>query len=320
MKYISVIAIAFCISSATVAQPTFTYNDFAPQAGDQYTVNNAQYLSPGNAGTFQTWNFSGAIQSGTATYSVTDVTSIPAGSQYPTATLGIGTGGYEMIQRTWNEYNCVGNTITPSMADFIYADPEKRFIFPMEFNDTYSDLFSGVSNATQTIYRSGFTLVSCDGFGTVITPTATYSNAVRIHRTVMWTDSSQTGSDTCTGDYYYWFAAGYRYPVAQIWSVTCTGGASTGAMFLQSITIGVEESLANSLSAFPSPFTSALTVTVADEAIGSSLEIHNVCGQIVLSVLITASEMKLNCEALRPGIYFVTCGNRNYRIVKSEDQ
>jgi len=303
------------------AQPVFTDTAFAPQAGDQYTVNNAQYIFPGGTGANHTWDFSAAILMNTATYSVTDVGAIPCGNQYPTATLGIGLSGYEMIQRTWNEYNCVGNTVTPGMADFIYSDPEKRFIFPMSFNNSYTDLFAGVSNATQTTYRSGFVLISCDGFGTVITPAATYNNALRIHRSIMWIDSTQNGSDTCNGDYYYWFAPGYRYPVAQIWSVNCTGGASMGAMFLQSIAIGIsesEESL-SLLSGSPNPFTTTFSLKCPEESIGEIATITDVSGRMVMTFEITESVMILKMDALENGLYILNVsGRKGLRIVKSD--
>lgn len=312
-------SLLLCCEQINAQSPVFTDTAFAPQAGDQYTVNNAQYISPGFAGANQTWDFSAAIQTGTATYLVTGVGAIPCGIQYPTATLGIGTGGYEMIQRTWNEYNVVGTTITPGQADFIYSDPEKRFKFPMNFNTTYTDLYAGVSNAAQTIYRDGFVLVSCDGFGTVITPTATYSNALRFHRTALWTDSSQTGSDTCTGEYYYWFAPGNRYPVAQIWSVTCNGGPSTGAMFLDSITIGVHEneSALAPLNVFPNPFTNSFTLTSAQEDIGLTATISDMCGRTVKTFVITRTETQIDVSDLNAGVYFLcTEDRRMVRVVK----
>lgn len=312
---LSVVCVCFNLN----AQPVFTDTAFAPQAGDQYTVNNAQYISPGGAGANQTWNFSTAIQSGTDTYTVDGVSNIPCGNQYPTATLGIGTGGYEMIQRTWNEYNCVGNTITPGMANFIYSDPEKRFKFPMTFNNSYTDLFAGVSTATQTTYRSGFVLISCDAFGTVITPSATYTNALRFHRSVSWIDSSQTGSDTCSGDYYYWFAPGNRYPVAQIWSVNCTGGASTGAMFLASITIGVEEneSAISSFSVSPNPFVTTFAMSSSQECVGQTATVMDISGRTVKTFVITGIDMTIDLGDLENGLYLLSTPNRRtLRIVK----
>ncbi len=313
-------SLAIIGASQVYAQPVFTDTAFAPQAGDQYTVSNAQYLSPGSAGANQTWNFSGAIQSGTDTYTVDGVSSIPCGNQYPTATLGIGTGGYEMIQRTWNEYNCVGNTITPGMANFIYSDPEKRFKFPMTFNNSYTDLFAGVSTATQTTYRSGFALISCDAFGTVITPSTTYTNALRIHRTIMWIDSSQTGSDTCNGDYYYWFAPGNRYPVAQIWSVACTGGSSMGAMFLDSITIGMEENTAalSTLSVSPNPFTNSFTLTCSANCIGEVAMLTDVSGRLVRIFVITDLITPIDLGEIQNGMYSLSVqGQKPIPLVKS---
>jgi hypothetical protein len=312
--------VLLCVEQINAQSPVFTDTAFAPQAGDQYTVNNAQYISPGFAGANQTWDFSPAITMGTATYLVTGVGAIPCGSQYPTATLGIGTGGYEMIQRTWNEYNVVGTTITPGQANFIYSDPETRFKFPMNFNTTYSDLYAGVSNVAQTVYRSGFVLVSCDGYGTVITPTTSYSNALRFHRTAIWTDSSSFGSDTCTGDYYYWFAPGNRYPVAQIWLVNCTGGNSSGAMFLDSSTIGMEETVSSSFNVFPNPFTNSLNVTCTQNFIGQTAVIRDMFGRAVQTFVITNTSVIVDLNELSNGVYFLCVDERRTtRVVKMSE-
>ena len=304
MLFFSMILV--CVEKVSAQTPVFTDTAYAPWAGDQYTVMTAQYLSPGNAGANQTWNFSAAIQSGTLTYNVTDVAAIGCGSQYPTATLGIGTSGYEMIQRTWNEYNIVGNTVTPGMANFIYSDPEKRFKFPMNFNNSYTDLFYGISNVGPTTYRDGFVLISCDGFGTITTPVGTYTNALRIHRSVLWTDSSQTGMDSCSGDYYYWFAPGNRYPVAQIWSVNCTGGNSMGAEFLQSITIGVDEPAINpAISLFPNPASEVVTVSCNEQQIGDAITLVDLTGRVVMIVAIADTRTEIRIADLEEGIYFV---------------
>jgi hypothetical protein len=321
MLFLSVVL--FHIGPLNAQSPVFTDTAFAPQAGDQYTVNNAQYISPGFAGANQTWDFSPAILNGTATYLVTDVGAIPCGNQYPTATLGIGINGYEMIHRTWNEYNVVGTTITPGQANFVYSDPEKRFKFPMNFNTTYTDLYYGISTVAQTTYRSGFVLVSCDAFGTVITPTATYTNALRFHRTAMWTDSSATGGDTCTGEYYYWFAPGNRYPVAQIWSVTCTGGSSTGAMFLDSITIGVDEmqNPAASLNVFPNPFATSFTLSSTQDCVGQTATILDISGRTVKQFIITSPDMTVEPGEIENGIYFLVTDNKAViRLLKTESE
>lgn len=301
-----------------VCQPVFTYSDFAPQSGDQYTVVNSQYINPGASGMNQTWNFSTAIQSGNATYTVPPVSGIPCGNQYPNCNLGIGTGGYEMMQITSTEYNCLGNTITPGQANFVYSDVEKRFAFPLNYNNNFSDAFSGVSNVTQTINRNGTQTVTYDGYGTIITPIGTYNNAIRIRRTVTWTDSSQSGSSSCSGDYYYWFAPGYRYPVAQIWSLNCL---STGAMFLQSITIGVNEleSALLTVSVFPNPFSSTLQINFSEQCLQQTATITDATGRILRTFVISCTSMNLDLADLKAGLYLIGVGdNMGVFIVKTD--
>lgn len=316
----SLITCALLIHFGVPAQSVFTYTDFAPQQNDQYTVTNAQYISPGSGGANQTWNFSAAVTNTTTTYSVNPVSAIQCGNQFAGATLGLGTGAYDMLQVTVSEYNCEGNSLTPAMADFVYADHEKRFVFPMNFNDSFSDVFYGTSNAMQTINRNGNNTVTYDGYGTIITPIGTYTNVIRLHRQVSWADSMQTGTDVCSGNYYYWFVAGTRYPVAQIWSVNCSGGPSLGAMFLQSVTIGQEEWVVQPLSfvVFPNPVSSALTIQCTTGCVGKSAMLADVSGRVVRTFTITSTSMDVNVNDLENGIYFLfTENSAPRRFVKS---
>jgi len=134
------------IAAASAAQPVFTSTDFEPHVGDQYTVGRGSIIVPTNTGPNQTWDFSGANISNSTTYTVTPVSAIPCGSQYPLSNMGIGAGAYDMLQITATEYNSVGNTITPGMAQYVHSDPEKLFEFPMAYSYSFSDTYSGVSN------------------------------------------------------------------------------------------------------------------------------------------------------------------------------
>lgn len=306
------------VAAVCVAQPVFTASDFTPNIGDQYTVGRGSAIIPTNTGANQTWDFSNANMTGSATYTVNPLSMIPAGSQYPTANMGIGAGAYDMVQVTATEYNSVGNTSTPAMAQFVYSDPEKCFEFPMTFNYSFSDNYSGVSNQGPfPIYQEGADTVTYDGYGTLITPYGTYTNAMRINKELTYTDSTQSNTIVCSGHYTYWFVPGYRYPVVVTWIVNCTAGFSAGLEILQSITIGVEEneSANSSFAVFPNPFNTIFTLTTTTEFSGQTVSVTDIAGRIVKSFVITGSQMEIELGELENGIYILTTGNQQRRVV-----
>jgi Secretion system C-terminal sorting domain len=314
------IYLAFVIS--TNAQATFTYTDFAPQSGDQYIVRAAQIQGPGPAGSNQTWNFSSSTLTSTLTYNITPVSAIPAGSQYPNANLGIGTGGYDMLQITGTDYLSYGNALTPGMAQFIFSDPEKYFVFPMNYQYSFSDLFQGIDVASNpSVYEWGGDTVTYDGYGTLITPTSTYNNVIRIHRQISYTDSTGLGPNIyCSGDYYYWFAPGYRYPILRYWYIPCTpGGLGSGTEFLQSITIGIPEQVStdSEIKSFPNPFQSTITLNATNANSGDIVTISDVSGRLVKSFPYAGAQMTTDLSDLEDGVYIMGINGSQTRLIKA---
>lgn len=302
------------------AQPVFTYSDFAPQSGDQYIVMNSNSYCPGNSGVNQTWNFATASVWGTSTYSVVPTSTIPCGSQFSNATISIGAGGYTNVAFTPSEYLNYGNCATPAMTLWNYSDPDKMFEFPMNYGYSFTDTYEG-QNANTPSYRQATANVTYEGYGTVITPNGTYTNAICIHRSVTQADTSTNSSSLCFGDEYYWFAQGYRYPIVQTWyypsSAQCPSSGS-GTMFLQSITIGMgETAAAPSLHVGPNPATDEVTITTSVQVQDGVLTITDLIGRPMKTIPINGHLNTIDLTEFAPGIYIARLNDgAGVRIIK----
>ncbi len=302
------------------AQPTFTYAAFAPQPGDQYTVSNSNTYCPGNAGANQTWNFAASSTWGTSTYSVVPVSTVPCGTYFPNATISIGTSGYNNFNITSTAYLMYGSCQTPGMPRWGYSDPDKIVEFPMTYGYSFSDTYEG-PDLSFGGYRTASVTVTYEGYGTVTTPNGTYTNAICIHREVTQTDSSSNVS-ICTGDEYYWFAQGYRYPVVQTWyypfSAQCSSSGS-GTMFLQSITIGMEEHSSNpTLSISPNPVSSELIVSTDVPVQNGRLVITDIAGRTVKTISYSGTRETIDVADLADGIYVARLNDgAGIRVIKN---
>lgn len=317
---IAVFSLLFTARAA--AQPVFTFTDFAPHTGDQYTVGHTGTYCAGSAGPGQTWNFSAISVATTETYTVAVASAVPCSNQYPLATQSIGLGGgFSMIDVNITEYLYYGTTITPGMPGFIYSDPELVLAYPLSFTDSYVDHSAAVQTTTSTVYRNGVDSVSYAGYGTIITPYGTYPNTICIRRHYSFVDSSQFGHNPCAMTFYYWFNQGYRYPVAQSWKedVTCVGNG--GTLFLQSIAIGMEEaaSTEGAPKAFPNPLTRQFTLQTGTDAAGEPVIITDLSGRTVRTLQVTAPQMVIDLSGLDNGIYLLRVGNGTaIRLDKTE--
>lgn len=145
-------------------------------------------ITAGSAGANVTWDFS----TYTAVNVVTATTNACPGQtncfRFPTAnriTKPSAADTYDFNIMTDTEATTIGGYFGPTMGDgtVTYTDPLTDFKFPMtymqQFDDNYQ--FNSVS-ATSSTSEAGSQSFNADGYGTVITPTGTYNNVLRVKR------------------------------------------------------------------------------------------------------------------------------------------
>ncbi|WP_157884424.1 T9SS type A sorting domain-containing protein [Chryseobacterium kwangjuense] len=145
-------------------------------------------ITAGSAGANITWDFS----TYTAATAVTATTNACPGQtncfRFPTAnriTKPTAADTYDFSIMTDTEATSIGSYAGPSMGDvtITYTDPLIDFKFPITYMQQFDDTFQfNTVSTTGSINETGTMSFNVDGYGTVITPTGTYNNVLRVKR------------------------------------------------------------------------------------------------------------------------------------------
>jgi hypothetical protein len=183
------------------AQPTLT----GAQMGGVGTTVTTQAadttgVTPGPGGAGVTWDFSGLVDDGSsATSTVLSPGSTPYAANFPTANYasqGVsGNYGYFLVNQTTVEMHGMQGPATY----LIYSNPERLMKFPFSFSDVSADVFFATGLTSDTYDRFGTNTLAADGYGTLILPTGTYNNVLRVHLVQTYRDSFN--SNPITIDY-----------------------------------------------------------------------------------------------------------------------
>lgn len=207
------------------AQITLSVNDMIPAIGEQYSVKYysaaSVNFSPGPAGANQNWDFSQIDQGLLADYNFSIIAPADGvgNQEFPDADfvwLLNEFDAYNYYKINGDNIELIGGTFgSDGIVDYkeVYTDTEDALRFPLTFNTSYSyssayqaEIF-GISTPG---FRNG--TVEIDGYGSITTPLATYSNVLRMK--IVSTDHLNF-----TETQYAWILAGQFIPVA-VYSTT----------------------------------------------------------------------------------------------------
>lgn len=164
---------AFLFASALAAQPVITTAD-APAPGYSWTVLELANLPPLAAGANATWNLTSATIPGTRQLQLSQPSSAPGASNFPNATVVANADGgppYNFLQTSSSELRTLG-LMSPDAN--VYSDPLTTMVFPCSLGTSWTDTYA---NATEQGTRSYI----ADGYGTLIGPTGTLTDVLRVH-------------------------------------------------------------------------------------------------------------------------------------------
>ncbi len=191
MKFFNTLILFLSCISFIQAQITFDVEDMLP-FGDSivyHTDTTSLFLTAGDAGENQTWNYSDLLQETQFTsYSIDPATTANA-ADFPTATHAFDFGGggfYFYMENSVTESQAIGFAGdffgTGNPMSNIFLDPQKQFEFPMMYNTSFADNYSfsmtfdgadfGVDSIRFT--RTATYDVEIDGWGEITTPFGTY--------------------------------------------------------------------------------------------------------------------------------------------------
>jgi hypothetical protein len=306
-------------TSLSVAQTSLTATGINPLIGETYTLKSGAYVSPGNAGASQTWDLSS--MSGTSAGLTTIVTpsSTPNGSSFSSANVCAS----NPTANTYNYYitssSALKNAgIYGNGTSIVYSNTEDFLHFPFAYANTYTDSWAAsFLSSGYTWYRKGSTAVTADGYGTLITPTQTYSNVMRVHFVQTYKDSTYVGMPyviNYTNDEYMWYKNGIHTQITAVYTLSSDagGGPYTGAIYVATPNVGVNDAsdFISSSSLFPNPAADQVTVDFTlTENKSVSLQIFNTVGQQVVvnenaEGFQGLNSIQLDVTKLPEGIYF----------------
>ena len=270
MKKLLLFSTAMIFGALSLCAQTITFSDMEPQIGSSYVQASSTYQEPGAAGQNQTWDFSQLPANSEFTTSVVDPAGQPGSAQFPTANVatvidGLGQVGYSLAAD--NRIEIVG-LFAPS-GSMSWPDPRTQIEFPLSYQATYTDTYEryaelGGGAANQEI---GSTSAVVDGSGTLITPSGTFTDVLRIR--------TETTADVITllnGDViattpftdvtYNFVKAGFTTALLSLTNSDFSGQNSTSALYYVSGTLGLDEvSPVSDLTLYPVPARDQLTVS-----------------------------------------------------------
>lgn len=300
-KVFFLIVFLFSFSIQSIAQPILTKNNIAPQSGQVFSIINLSNQSPGFSGPNQVWDLSNASTVGNSTINVNDASSSPNAGNFPNANIvsfHSGNGEHSFFQINTNEWEYYGLHTSLSIS---YSNPQTVLKFPFTYNDALVDTFYCVFNVGYNIYRMGFVTIEADSYGSLVLPSGTYTNVLRVHYTINTKDSSQNGVTNYTQEYYYWYKEWNYNPIAFM-------DISAGGYYLENIVNSVvEKELSYSIKIFPNPATNELTIVFSELAeLSAKVELFSIHGKTIITETIYIEQNKIDISSLPSGLYFIT--------------
>lgn len=300
----------FLASASIFAQPTIQSTDFYPTIGESFTLNYGAYIAPGAAGSNVTWDLSGLAASSTVT-----VSALAANPSFPGTDLTLTYSGQSSIyvDFTPTEYLVNGLFQIPSNTTITYSDPMKYYEFPMNMGESYTDNFAATFTTSGFNFtRSGTISCEVDGYGTLITPSGTHTNVLRIHSVQDYTDSYAMGSLDVTIDNYTWVKAGFHQELAMVQTMTSDVSSGSSAYYASN-TLSLDNNEFSSLKLYPNPARDIVSLQY-EQGI-DRVEVRDLNGRLT-AVEFNATNNSIDVSRLSTGVYYATIYSTNSSTVK----
>jgi len=223
---------AIIVFTTTFAQSTITNSNSNPIFGEQFKVSvYSTMVMPGDSGANVTWDFTTIGSDSIVTWSSVAPQS---GSQIAGANLNVlySPQNYYCYNVSQTKKQITG--IVVNGVVLTYSNPEDMFRYPMTYQNEYSDTWACTfTSSGYLIARTGKSVASIDGYGTLKLPNKTITNVLRLHYQQDYMDSlSQWSYNTYYVDEYMWLVQGENYPLLTISGLETYQGITYQANYL----------------------------------------------------------------------------------------
>lgn len=280
-----------------MAQVPIERVDFETSIGTAFEFRSANLVPQGEGGENATWDFSNLTNQGSIVFEIVDTTGLTGMSLFIDPNLVWKRGAQEVhdyLNITDEKVQVVGAYAFDD-SYFDYTDPITMVEFPIDILDTYTDEYVfnyDILVATGTVTGTLDFLV--DGYGTLILPWGTVTNAYRVKFTIEQTEVFDAGQGEQTSTYssvnYSWFAPGFPGEVMRITDgLLSVSGQEVPNQFSQYIfefdlSIGDTETLyLQNFKVYPNPAKDIVTVKFDQtESDKLSLKIYDIQGRVMI--------------------------------------
>lgn len=308
-------------SSISFAQPILTATGINPVPGDAFTISECNYISPGSAGTNQTWDLSTLVTNTTTNVSYISISSTPYASTFSsiaTVCRHYSTGPYFYYNGSSSAFQNVGSAFSgPPACTEILPTPEDVLRFPFNYTNSYTD-YDNTTNCTVT---SSTRTVTYDGYGTLILPTGTFSNVIRIHNIATHIMTAPF-SVTEYYDYYDWYINGTHYPLASVVNSTINTTSNQYSRYIGLTTTNINEinNYQLTFELYPNPANDKINFNLDNITLLNQIDIYDVTGKLCYSALVDVNELInntyfVNIKNFKNGMYFSKLTMKNGSII-----
>ncbi len=293
MKRNLFLILAIAYGQMNFAQEALTVEDIHTTIGTNFSINSSNYVDEGASGTNVLWDFSFLTSQGQNMLTLVDPATTPAAAQFSSSNhcLDYGAGLRQYFSVEDEGFFELGQSFPT--YNLIYESPVLFIPFPLGLDTTFSNNFTlpyaisgpgGTATGAVTGMREGVV----DGYGTLILPwgeVQAYRVYVALEQTESGTFNGEAFSVSRTGNAYYWYSAGYPFPIMINQDIVATDDSTQQTFPEQSIIflddfnfLGVGEvEIVTDLKVYPNPASDYLNVsfnkTIAEPLTFSLLDI-----------------------------------------------
>lgn len=284
MKLLVTAAVSFLFTGALLAQPVISDGSKMPAPGFSAAVSAAMGGSIGNPGADQVWDFSAISFTPVGMMTVIDPATSPYASSYPDADYAYSFANtYTYVNTTAEKSEVAAYSITaPGSGADMSPNPRSVLSYPFTFGSSVTDTWQKVGSNPNEV------TITYDGYGTLITPTTTYQNVVRV---------KESYGD---GDDYQWYITD---PLISIMVYDHNTNAFYHTAAAPKAQVAASRSLAASVYPNPADRYLKIDLTGIELPHGATITIMDVAGRKLQTRVLTNAQTTLSIEHLNAGSY-----------------
>lgn len=302
VKNLSLVVLLCGVLNSSFAQPVITSSTNSPLIGDVFYGFSCDTngVTAGSGGAGIVWDFSTLSPTIFDTVNFIACDSTPFCDSFVGSNIASGSfaNGYTYFKSDTNALSNLGEFLVGS-GFFKWDNPFDVLYYPISYNSQFIDTAN--NNSSGVFIVDSFI---CDGHGTLILPTGTYSNVLRLHKIniVHYSSSFQDRTEN-----YIWLQQGFRHEL--LWLNYDTSG---GSRYLSSVYYYSNSPLSiinknkniGEFNVYPNPANEKLEVDFKNRKL-ISYRISNTVGITIQEEKNVSLPLSIDIKNLQSGLYYI---------------